>query len=106
MKSVQAWPLHAIIVDSGEGLLINGQPLDIEKARVLRDSALRVLENQAFNLCHDQVRFLAVKEGLATGLPPEGLLFYRAAMWNMENMKSVLARLAQTDQQLSALTGD
>lgn len=100
LKTINVLPLHAAIEQTADGIRINGEPLDIERARVLRDAALRALENQAFKLSYEQARFLAVKEGLATSLPPEGLLFYRAAIWNAEVIKDHLNLLAQKDQEI------
>lgn len=97
LDKLSALPLRAIIVSSDEGLLVNGQTVDFEKARALRDSSTRVLESQAFAICLDQVRFLAVQKGLATGLPPEDLLFYRAALWYSDELKAQLAVLAQRE---------
>jgi hypothetical protein len=92
-----ALPIAAILTGSDEGILVNGELLDFEKARMMRDAAMRVLENQAFKLCADQVRYIAIKNGLATGLLPEDLLFYRAALWYADELKKHLALLAQED---------
>lgn len=90
-----ALPLHATIRSSDEGLLINGKPVDLDKAKKLRELAGVVIDNQAFKLCAEQVRYVAVHNGLRTGLPPEDLLFYRAALWYSEQLDSHLALLAQ-----------
>lgn len=96
LDNLTALPIRAIITASEEGILINGAPLDFESAKVMRDGATRVLTNKAFQLCADQVRFAAVQKGLATGLQPEELLFFRAALWYADELKSHLAILAQS----------
>lgn len=95
LEKLGAIPLHALITSSEEGILIHGEPLSIEKMRVLRESALQALDNQALNIIADQVRFVAFKEGLATGRPPEELIFFRSALWFCEQLKSYLQTLSQ-----------
>jgi len=101
LDKLNALPLSAIIAVSDGAITVNGQELDVEKARTLRESALRVLENQAFKLCHEQVRWIAVQKGLATELSPSDLTFYRAALWYSEQLVAHLSLLAQKDQELA-----
>lgn len=109
LDRIGAAPLRAMIsfVDElGEHgvvhrtLLVNGEELDVEKLRVLREAAKVAIENASFNLVADQVRWLAFKEGLATGRPAAELIFFRAALWFIEEMKKHLQLLAQQDQEL------
>lgn len=92
-----ALPIRGIIYIRDGGLFINGEPVDYERVQVLRHSAAQVLENRAFRLCADQVRYLAVEKGLSSKLLPDDLLFYRAALWYADEMRKHLAILAQTE---------
>lgn len=95
LDKLEALPLGAILTVSNGEILINGKEVDIDKLRVLREYAQSALSNQASNLVDEQVMWLAVTEGLAKGLPPESLLFYRAALWFGEQRKRYLQMLAQ-----------
>jgi hypothetical protein len=99
-----ALPIHAIVTSDDEGVLVNGEQLNYDNASVLRNSATQVLDNRAFKLCADHVRFIAFKHGLATGLLPSEILFYRASVWYADQLKAHLALLAQREpfQQLGS----
>lgn len=99
LEKVSALPLSAIITVSENGTLINGAPVDFEKARVLQARADSALTNEAVKLCREQVRWVSVLNGLATGLKPEDLLFYRAAIWYHDQLTAHLRLLAKRDQE-------
>lgn len=99
LEKVSALPISAIITVSENGTLINGAPVDFEKARVLQARADAALTNEAIKLCREQVRWVAILNGLATGLKPEDLLFYRAAIWYHDQLTAHLRLLAKRDQE-------
>lgn len=101
LTKLEALPLHDIVTSSDEGILINGKQVDIEKLRVLREAAIRALDNQALNLIGEQVVWLAIQRGIHNADTPEKLYFYRAAIWFSEQMKTHLQILAQQGPELS-----
>ncbi len=96
-----ALPFRDIIQvnDVGETLL-NGHPLDMDKARQLRESARAALDNQALDVIRAQVAFAAVTLGVHKVLNAEQMLFARAALWWGQESDKHLRMLAQVDQQL------
>lgn len=100
LERLEALPLRDIIEPSDEGILINGKPLNIEKARVLREAADAAIENQAFNYIGEQVRYMATERLIQKVTAPEDLYFYRAAIWFSEQMKAHLQILAQRSPEL------
>ena len=100
LGALEALPIRDIVSASDEGILINGKSLSIEKVNVLREAALASLENQAFNLIGDQVRYVATERLLNKVNVPEDLYFYRAAVWFVEQMRAHLQILAQRSPQL------
>lgn len=103
LQKLEAWPLRSIIEDSDEGILINGKQLNIEKLKVLRESAKAALDNQALNLIGEQVVWIAIQRGLHNADTPEKLYFYRAAIWFSEQLKAHLQILAQQSPELPRL---
>lgn len=100
LEKLEALPLHAIVETSDEGILINGKVVDIEVLRVLRESAIKALDNRAFNFIAEQVVWIAIQRGIHNGDTPEKLYFYRAAIWFSEQMKAHLQILAQQRPEL------
>lgn len=103
LQKLEALPLRGIIEDSDEGILINGKQLNIEKVRVLRESAIAALDNQALNLIGEQVVWIAIQRGIHNADTPEKLYFYRAAIWFSEQLKAHLQILAQQRPELPSL---
>jgi hypothetical protein len=100
LDRLDALPLRAIVEISDEGVLINGQQVDIDKLRVLRESAIAALDNKAFNFIGEQVVWLAVQNVVHKSTTPEQIYYYRAAIWFSEQMKQHLQILAQHGQEL------
>lgn len=100
LERLEALPIRGIITNSDEGILINGQPVSVEKMRTLRESALAALDNSALNLVGDQVRWVATERLLHKVVVPEDLHYYRAALWGIEQLKAHLQTLAQVNQEL------
>lgn len=103
LADIEALPLRDIITASDEGILVNGKPLNIDKAKVLRESALAALDNQAFNYIGEQVRYVASERVLNKVTVPEDLYFYRAAIWFVEQMRAHLQILSQHSPELPGL---
>ena len=94
LDKLEALPLRDIISSSDEGILINGKPADIEKLRLLRDSANAAIENYALNYIGEQVMWVATERLTKKITTPEELFFYRAALWFGEQLKAHLKILA------------
>lgn len=99
LDGLDAAPLRNLIEVRSDGvLLIEGKPIDYEKAAQLRESARAMLNNQAHVLVREQVASIAGRRGVAEGDTPEKLYFYRAALWwggQEEEFYSILAGLHQ-----------
>lgn len=96
LDSLMVLPIYDIIKISEEGsLIINNRPVDIEKARILRESAIAALSNQSLRAVHDQVLFEAVSMGVHNVDRPEQMFFARAAIWYAQHEVNILKTLAQ-----------
>ena len=100
LGKLEALPIKDIITNSADGILINGQLPDIEKLRILRESAKSALDNQALNFIGEQVVWIAIQRGIHNADTPEKLYFYRAAIWFSEQLKAHLQILAQQNTDL------
>lgn len=99
LEQLEALPIRGIITNSDEGLLINGKPVEVEKMRTLRESAIAALDNQALNLIGDQIRWVATERLLHKVIVPEDIYYYRAALWAIEQLRAHLQTLAQVNQE-------
>lgn len=82
LSTLDAVPTSAVIrYDEDGALLIRGEPIDYERARVLRDHAKVLLENRARNLVREQVAFYAVTKGFHEAENMEQMMFHKAALW-------------------------
>lgn len=96
LDNLQSLPLAGIIsTNEGGEVLLNGEELDIEKIRVLKESARVVLENQAFKIINQEVLYLSVIKGLHQATSDNDLYFYRAAIWFGQQFEIQLKILAQ-----------
>jgi len=93
-----ALPLSDILYQDEAGtLLIGGRPVDIEKARLLRNAARNALDNAALVLIREQVAYQASVLGSTKAQTPTDLLFARAALWWVQEVEKKLRLLAQDD---------
>lgn len=95
MHSLEAVPLHAIItVDESQRILIQGRLATVEQLVSLQESATSVLNSQARNLIHEQVRFAAIDQGFLKSDDPKTQLFFKAALWFAQEESTLLKQLA------------
>lgn len=100
LDSLSALPISSIISVNDEGeILINGSSLDIEKMRLLRESARVALDNPAMKLINHEVQYAAIVGGIHKAMTNEDLYFYRAAIWFCQQQQIQLNILAQRIQE-------
>lgn len=88
-------PYKDIIETDGQGrTLIEGRPLDFEKAKQVREGAKAILDNPIRKLVRDQVAFRAVNIGVHNGDTPEKVYFSRVALWVTQQEEELLEILA------------
>jgi hypothetical protein len=98
LEKIGALPLHDIITQDGNGrLLIHNRPVELEEARLLRESARGVLNNKAIAFVYEQVQFLAITAGIHKNIAQEDGLFAKAALWQGQEVINSLRTLAQID---------
>lgn len=99
LDKLGALPLSAIITNDEQGqLLVHNEPLNIENARILRDSAIQALENQALALIRSQVAFSAITIGIHKAEKVEQMIFGRTALWWGQEVERYLMILAQRNE--------
>jgi hypothetical protein len=89
-------PMYDIIkVNENGQLLINNRIVDLEKAKLLRESAMAALNNQSLKAVHEQVLFNAITMGVHNVITPDQMFFSRAAIWYSQQEIAILKTLAQ-----------
>lgn len=86
-----------IATDELGKLTINGKPLTMESAIVLKASAKAVLDSKAWKIVNEQVTFLAVSHGVHKGDSTEKLLWSRIAIWWGQQQEKLFKALAQEE---------
>ena len=91
-----ALPYKDIIEYGADGsLIIGGEPLNMEQAKYLRDSAIAAINNQAINLIMERVSYLAVLQGIHKAETIPQLYYGKVGIWWGQNIKKILQDLAQ-----------
>ena len=96
LDRLNAIPSRDIIGVNEEGrLVVNGQPLDLEGARQLREGSKLLLESPTWKFVREQVEFRAVVLGVHNGDTPEKVYFSKVAIWFGQQIDEILQLLAQ-----------
>lgn len=95
LEGLNALPLGAILTYSEQGnLLINNIPIDVEKARQLRESAKVLLSSQARALVKEQVTYAAIEMGVHKAVNVEQTLFLKSALWYIQQEEQLYKGLS------------
>lgn len=98
LEGLNAAPLSDIVDVAPDGkLMLDGHPVEYERAIQLRNAAIAALENGARLAIKEQVLSIAAKRGIVQGDTPEKLYFYRAAIWWGKTEEEILLKLASRE---------
>jgi len=89
-----------LTVDSSGKLAISGQPMELEFARILSESARAMLHSTARSVVRKQVEYIAVTHGIHKAETPEQMLFAKAAIWYGQEEDKLYRLLAGEDLSL------
>lgn len=93
LSKLQTLPLdNTFIVENGK-VIINGKELEVEQVIVFRDSCISLKDNFAFKIINDQIRYLATNLGVYKSRTQDELLFYKAALWNLQQYSELLDKV-------------
>lgn len=82
------------IAETG-GILLYGEPLtDVEKIKMIQESAKAALNNPAVRLMWDHIAYLAVEHGVHKAENELQVLWGRTALWNGQQERLLLNELA------------
>lgn len=91
--------LHGIISVNETGqLLVNGRSLELEKARILHESAKAALKSPALKIIREQVVYEAFSYGTYDAQNIEQMFFSKAALWWGQQEDKFLKLLAGNDE--------
>ncbi len=88
LDKLNALPMGNIIVETPEGLIINGKELDTEQIINFKESCVSLKENFARQVIHEQIRYKATEMGIHKSQTIDELMFAKAIIWclNEENI--------------------
>ncbi len=90
MDKVGVLPIDNVIATTPQGVMIRGKLLDKESYIGFKESCVALSENVARKVVNEQVRYLAIVEGIHKGLSPDQILFAKTAIWNMQMVDKVI----------------
>jgi hypothetical protein len=99
IENLHALPIRSIISFDEQGtVLINGEQLDIERAKLLRESASAGVRSTARKLIRDQLLYEALKKGVGEGFTPDQILFSKAIIWWYEQEDYLYRQLSGPEE--------
>ena len=86
-------PLKDSIVITSDSIKINDKPLDMEQILNFRESAIVLKDNFARSVIRNQIRYLATNLGIYKSVTLDELMFYKSALWNLQQEDDLLDRI-------------
>ncbi|HEY9826357.1 MAG TPA: hypothetical protein V6D19_12990 [Stenomitos sp.] len=80
----------AIRQDETGALLVNDRPVDLETAKLLRESARGALNSMALKVVREQVEFAAITVGVHQATDPWAMIFGKSAIWYHQQQEKYL----------------
>ena len=95
LDKMQVLPISQVITVTSEGgVLIKGKKLDIEQVIAIQESFVSLNDNLAFKLLLDEMRWLAIDHGVFQGLNTDMIMFSKACLFNIKQMKEIVDKFA------------
>lgn len=89
-------PITDIIKFEPNGqILIDGKPLDMERAQTFRESCQALHGSMARKVIEEQIKYKAIKMGIHDGLTPDMIVFSKAALWVISEENKLLSTLSR-----------
>lgn len=93
MGKLHALPLQDSIVIGQGTIMVNGHNLETDQVQVFAESAVAFRDNWARKVIHEQVRYLAVNGGVFKSVSLDEIMFFKAALWCLNEEDKLLDRL-------------
>lgn len=98
LDKLGALPFRDILTTNELGeTLVNDVPLDVERARLLREGARAALNNSALQTIWQSIAFKAVNYGFHQAETERQILWGRAGLWFSQQMQEMLRDFAGRD---------
>lgn len=97
LDKLKALPVSDILRVENGSVLIEGKPIPMEQAIVLREGANRILNSPAWKIIQAQILFMATIIGVHEATSPEQVFFSKVAIWWHQEEKKLYERLAEQD---------
>ena len=93
IEKINALPIGNSIVLTEKGIQINGRDLETEQVINFKESCIALNDNYARKIINQQLKFMAIIEGVHKGLSPEQLSFSKAALWLIEQEQALIEKI-------------
>lgn len=93
LQKVHALPIDNTIVIVPQGIQVRGKMLDPEQVINLRESTVALVDNTARKIVQEQLKYLAIIEGVHKGLSPDHINFSKAVLWVLEQEQLLIEKI-------------
>lgn len=84
LKNIGALPLRKTITFDAQGTIhINGKKLDPEQGIAFREGCMALKDSYARAILREQLRYLAIEQGVHQAINNDQVMFAKAALWYM-----------------------
>jgi hypothetical protein len=94
LSNIGALPFRDVFAYDLDGsVYVNGKKLSQEQLIALKESCKALNDSFSRKLINEQIRFIAVNEGVHKGLNSDMILFAKAALWVMDQEETMISTL-------------
>ena len=93
LEKLKAVPLENTFIIEGGNVFINSKQMDPEQLINFRESCIALKDNVANKIIHEQIRYLASNLGVYKATTMEELVFYKAALWAINQQDVLLDKI-------------
>lgn len=102
MEKIGALPVEETITISPQGIHVNGRLLSQDQNLSFKEGCVSLSSNQARKLIRNQIKYLAIEEGIHKGLSTESILFSKAALWLLEVEDKIIVEIVKQGTNIQA----
>lgn len=96
LEKVNALPFRNVIIFDNKGtLIVDGKPISIEQARVIKEGAHTLVRNPARRLIREQLGYKAVEMGVHSAINVDMMHFSKAVLWLQQEEDKLLEELGE-----------
>jgi hypothetical protein len=94
LEKLGAFPIGDMVIQTPNGLMVNGKSLDTEQQMAFREACVSLNENFARKVLNEQLRYKATEIGIHRSTTIDELMFSKAVLWVINEENILLDKLS------------